>query len=473
MVLIKEKKGVGLHSSKNGSTKKFSIYDLKNYLQMPQIDKLSEDQKLAIEVVGRALPFRTNPYVVNELINWDNVPDDPMFVLTFPQKNMLKPHHFNRIASLLRQGADQATVDRTANQIRMELNPQPAGQLDHNVPTMDGEKLDGMQHKYRETILFFPSQGQTCHAYCSFCFRWPQFVGMDELKFATRKSELLVKYLRKNPQISDVLFTGGDPMIMTAKNLSAYIDTLLDAELPNLKTIRLGTKSLSYWPYKYLIGKEADEVLRLFDRVAKAGKHLAIMAHFNHPNELQTEAVAQAIERIRNTGAQIRTQSPILRHINDSAAAWATMWRKQVDLGLIPYYMFVVRDTGAQHYFGVPLVRAWRIYQDAYKRVSGICRTVRGPSMSAGPGKVQIMGISTVNDEKIITCRFLQGRNPDWVLKPFFAKYNPKAIWLDDLQPAFGEDQFFFEEELQQLYEEDRPSGQIDIANVFSPEEIA
>ena len=462
-----------MDTSKNGSSMKFSTYDLKNFRQIPQLDRLSEDQKFAIEVVGRVLPFRSNSYVVNELINWDNVPNDPMFVLTFPQKGMLKRHHFNRIASLLRQGADKGTVDMAANQIRIELNPQPAGQLDHNIPTLNGEKLDGMQHKYRETLLFFPSQGQTCHAYCSFCFRWPQFVGMDELKFATRESEALVKYLRKNRQVSDILFTGGDPMIMKAKNLSAYIDTLLDAELPDLKTIRIGTKSLSYWPYKYIIGKEADEVLRLFERVTKAGKHLAIMAHFNHPNELQTEAVAQAIQRIRNTGAQIRTQSPILRHINNSPTTWATMWRKQVELGLIPYYMFVVRDTGAQHYFGVPLVRAWRIYQDAYQRVSGICRTVRGPSMSAGPGKVQIMGLSTVNNQKVMTFQFLQGRNPDWVLRPFFAKYDSKAIWLDDLQPAFSEKQFFFEEELQQLYEQDQPSGQFEIADVFSPEEVA
>jgi L-lysine 2,3-aminomutase len=69
--------------------------------------------------------------------------------------------------------------------------------------------------------------------------------------------------------------------------------------------------------------------------------------------------VQQAIARIRDTGAEIRTQSPLLSHINDDPAVWAEMWREQVKVGCIPYYMFVVRDTGAQHYFGVPLVRAW------------------------------------------------------------------------------------------------------------------
>ena len=114
-------------------------------------------------------------------------------------------------------------------------------------------KLYGMQHKYKETTLFFPSQGQTCHAYCSFCFRWPQFVGMDEMKFAMKEGDELAQYVREHPEISDILFTGGDPMIMPAKIFSAYIDTLLDADLPNLKTIRIGTKALSYWPYKFCL----------------------------------------------------------------------------------------------------------------------------------------------------------------------------------------------------------------------------
>jgi L-lysine 2,3-aminomutase len=329
------------------------------------------------------------------------------------------------------------------------------------VPELNGQRLTGMQHKYRETVLFFPSQGQTCHAYCTYCFRWPQFVGLDELKFAMREVELLADYLRANPRASDVLFTGGDPMIMKARNLAAYIEPLLAEDLDSLHTIRIGTKALSYWPQRFLTDPDADAVLRLFDKVVASGKHLAIMAHFTHPQELRTEVMARAVARIRETGAQIRTQSPVLRHINDSGRAWAEMWRKQADLGMVPYYMFVVRDTGAQHYFGLPLVRAWRVFRDAYQRVSGICRTVRGPSMSADPGKVQVLGVTEVNGQKVISLRFLQGRDPDWVLKPFFARYDPEATWLDELKPAFGREQFFFEPGLERLYAAEAASGQL------------
>jgi hypothetical protein len=68
--------------------------------------------------------------------------------------------------------------------------------------------------------------------------------------------------------------------------------------------------------------------------------------------------------------------------------------------------------------------------------------------MSATPGKVHVAGIANLNDQKVIVLRFLQGRNPDWVQAPFFAKYDKNAIWLDDLQPAFTE-KFFFEDEMK------------------------
>ena len=423
----------------------YKSFALHNFRKIPQMEHLPEELKKEIEVVGSVLPFKANNYVVDELINWDNVPDDPIYTLTFPKREMLIPEHYRRIEKLIDEGASKMQIKEEANKIRAELNPHPAGQLEHNVPMIEGQKLTGMQHKYRETVLFFPSQGQTCHAYCTFCFRWPQFVGMDEWKFAMKETELLVKYLQEHPEVTDILFTGGDPMIMKNKIFSTYIDALLDADLPNLQTIRIGTKALAYWPYKFLTDDDAQETLHTFSKIVNRGINLAIMAHFNHPVEMSTDAVKEAIREIRKTGAQIRTQSPLMKHINDSAEIWAEMWREQVNQNCIPYYMFLARDTGAQHYFKVSLVDAWEIFRNAYQQVSGVCRTVRGPSMSADPGKVQILGVSEVNDEKVLSLRFLQGRNPDWIGKPFFAEYDEETFWLDELKPAFGEEKFFFE----------------------------
>ena len=434
-----------------GSSPSLRSYTLSNFRSLRQVEDLPEQMVSEMEVVGNVLPFKANNYVVEQLIDWDNIPDDPMFVLTFPQRGMLRPEHYAQMEAALKSGADKEEIARVANEIRLQLNPHPAGQMELNVPALkDGTKLYGMQHKYKETCLFFPSQSQTCHAYCSFCFRWPQFVGMDEMKFAMKEGEQLVQYVSEHPEITDVLFTGGDPMIMKARMFAKYADAIIESKLPNLKTIRIGTKALAYWPYKFLTDPDAEEMLDVFRRITDSGLHLAFMSHFNHINELSTDAVGAAIKRVRETGAQIRTQSPILAHINDDAQMWGRMWLKQVNMGCIPYYMFVVRDTGAQHYFGVPLVRAYEIFSRAYSSVSGLARTVRGPSMSATPGKVQVSGVATVRGQKMIVLRFLQGRNPDWAHTPFFAKYDEAAIWLDDLRPVEGS-RFFFEDELDQI----------------------
>ncbi|MFT6618671.1 MAG: L-lysine 2,3-aminomutase [Limisphaerales bacterium] len=215
--------------------------------------------------------------------------------------------------------------------------------------------------------------------------------------------------------------------------------------MPHIKTIRIGTKAISYWPYRFINDADATELLDLFRDITDAGLHLSVMAHVNHPNELQTEAAEIAIARIRETGAVIRTQSPLMRNINDDPDTWADMWRRQISLGMIPYYMFLARDTGAQNYFAMPLARAHEIYSTAVRQVSGLGRTVRGPSMSCTPGKVEIDGVTHIQGEKVFVLRMLQGRNPDWAYRPFFAKYDPNAIWLDDLRPAFGEDKFFFD----------------------------
>ena len=426
---------------------KMRFYNLRDIDTLPQLDKLSSDERFAMKVVANVLPFRANNYVVDELIDWDAVPDDPMFRLVFYHWDMLSPSQFESVADALRRELPAAELRERVERIRLEMNPHPSGQLTDNVPVLNEEPVPGVQHKYRETALVFPAKGQTCFSYCTFCFRWPQFVNMEGLKFSADSSRTFIDYLRGQPEVTDVLFTGGDPLIMNAAALAGHIDPLLEPEFDHLRTIRIGSKVLSFWPYRFLSDRDADDLLRLFERVVASGKHLALMGHFNHWQELGTAAVGDAVRRIQGTGAQIRVQAPLLRHINDSADVWARLWQEEVEQGMIPYYMFVERDTGPCAYFEVPLAEAWEIFRDAYSRVSGLGRTVRGPVMSAKPGKVQVDGVTRIAGEQVMQLSFLQGRNPDWVRRPFFAKFNPSATWLDDLEPAFGESRFFYEDE--------------------------
>jgi KamA family protein len=426
----------------------FKVYTQRDLDAIPQLARLDEAQRFEMKVVSAVLPFRVNQYVIDELIDWARVPEDPMFQLTFPQRDMLAPEHFARIAALIEGGADKDALHAAVDAVRHELNPHPADQMQMNMPVDDdGHRLDGMQHKYRETVLFFPSQGQTCHSYCTFCFRWAQFVGDKALRIAASEADALHAYLRAHPQVTDLLFTGGDPLVMKTTHLAAYLEPLLEPEFDHIQTIRIGTKALTFWPHRFLGADDADALIRVLGRLVEGGKHVAVMAHYNHWKELDTEAAQAAIRRVRASGAVIRAQGPLVAHINDDPDVWARMWTLQVKLGVVPYYMFVERDTGARNYFEVPLARAWEIYQQAIQQVSGLARTARGPSMSASPGKVEIQGVAEIAGEKVFVLRFIQGRNPDWVQRPFFAKYDAQATWLHHLKPAFGDEKWFWEDD--------------------------
>ena len=423
---------------------KYKLYSRKNIDQNLRLKNLPKELLTAIKTVSTVLPFRVNNYIIDELIDWNNIPHDPLYQLTFPQPEMLDKQDFEKMNELLMKKASEKDILAAARKIQMSMNPHPAGQMELNVPEESGKTINGMQHKYHETVLFFPSQGQTCHAYCTYCFRWAQFIGLESLKFASSDTGALGNYLQSHPEATDVLFTGGDPLFMRTKILRRYIEPLIKERPGNLTSIRIGTKVPAYWPYRFLTDNDADDLMRLFEQIVASGLHLSIMSHFSHHRELEIPVAQAAVKRILGTGAVVRCQAPIVRHINDDSKIWAKMWKIQVKIGAIPYYMFVERDTGPKNYFEIPLERTYRIFTKAYKKVSGLCRTVRGPSMSATPGKVMIDGIAEINGEKVFALKFIQARNPNWTNQIFFARFDKEACWLDDLKPAFGEKDFFF-----------------------------
>jgi L-lysine 2,3-aminomutase len=256
-----------------------------------------------------------------------------------------------------------------------------------------------MQHKYRETVLYFPSQSQTCHSYCTYCFRWAQFVGDADLRFAAPTPQKLITYLSEHPAVSDVLVTGGDLMVMSTPRLRNHLEPLLAVD--TLHTIRIDTKSVAYWPYRFVTDQDADDLLRLFEQVIASGRNLAV---------------------------------PMVARVNNDASTWSELWRTELAAGAVPYYMFVERDTGPHDYFKVPLVKAVEIFHTAYQTLPGLARTVRGPVMSTTPGKVTVDGVEETPQGRFFQLHMLQARNPALVGRPFRAHYNPSAAWLDALQ---------------------------------------
>lgn len=383
-------------------------------ISLQAVDKIAEKHPAIIphlddiRLSGLIFPFKASPYFVDELIDWsvgsEKVKDDPFYRLVFPTLDMLSTEHREKLVEA-KATNDPVLLMKVVAEIRSDLNPHPAGQKTLNAPKLQKEEdkgaedqpkpssaLTGVQHKYSETVLVFPAAAQTCHAYCTYCFRWAQFIGDDELRFAQKEANSLFEYLGEHPEVSDILMTGGDPMIMQTRSLKQYLEPLCDPDfLPHVTNVRIGTRSLTFWPQRFTTDKDADELIELLRRVREeGGRHLAIMAHLGHKRELSTDKVKAAIERIQKEAfCTIRSQSPVMRGINDDATVWAEKWKQEVQMGIIPYYMFMARDTGAQQFFDVPLEKAQRIYSDALRNCSGLIRTVRGPSMSCTPGTLR------------------------------------------------------------------------------------
>lgn len=455
----------GLHGmiGRNGMEHSSQPNERYRAISLQAVDKIADKHPEIIphlddiRLSGLIFPFKASPYFVDELIDWsvgsEKVKDDPFYRLVFPTLDMLSSQHRQKLVDA-KATQDPALLMQVVAEIRSDLNPHPAGQKTLNAPkagtSSDNDEkkeesisksLTGVQHKYSETVLVFPAAAQTCHAYCTYCFRWAQFIGDDELRFAQKEANSLFDYLADHPEVSDILMTGGDPMIMQTRSLKQYLEPLCDPTfLPHLQNVRIGTRSLTFWPQRFTTDKDADELIELMRRVREeGGRHLAIMAHLGHPRELSTQKVRHAITRIQTEAfATIRSQSPIMRGINDDASLWAEKWKVETQLGIIPYYMFLARDTGAQKFFEVPLTKAQRIYSDALRNCSGLIRTVRGPSMSCTPGKVEVTGVEEILGHKAFVLRFLQCRDEAWIGRPFFAKYDPKAVWFDDLEPLPG-----------------------------------
>jgi len=117
---------------------KYHVYARHNLDKIPHYGRLSKEQIQSIKIVSEVLPFKTNNYVINELIDWDNYLADPMYILNFPQKEMLKPSQFRALSTLLENNTNKADLAKYIEELRLNLNPHPAGQLEHNVPTLKG-----------------------------------------------------------------------------------------------------------------------------------------------------------------------------------------------------------------------------------------------------------------------------------------------------------------------------------------------
>lgn len=346
-----------------------------------KISELTPAEREAAAKVSEKFVFRTNDYY-QSLIDWDN-PDDPIRRLVIPDSQ--------------------------------EMNEW--GRLDASYEELY-TKVPGLEHKYADTALLLCND--VCGAYCRFCFRKRLF--MDQNDEVVRDVSRGIEYIRNHPEISNVLLTGGDPLIMSTSKLEPIIARL--REIPHVKIIRLGSKMPAFNPYRIT---NDPQLHAMFERYStpEAGR-IYVMCHFNHPVELTPEA-KQGLQCLQEHSAITVNQTPMIQGVNDDPRVLSELMNELSYLGVPPYYVFQCRPTEGNESYSVPVERAYGIFQESLRRMSGLAKRARF-SMSHVTGKIEVLGLT----ENRILLKYHRAANPRNTGKILMFRRNPEACWFDD-----------------------------------------
>ena len=275
-------------------------------------DRISEElvEDIAEGLRRAPMNIRITPYVFS-LIDWDNPREDPLRMQFLPLgSQMLEDHPFYL--------ADSLSEDEDA----------PVSML---------------THRYPDKVLFLPLT--TCPVYCSYCTR-SRIIGgsTDSVEKDTyganiARWEPAFNYMRKNPQIEDVVISGGDAFNLTAKQIAHIGESLLD--IPHIRRLRYATKGIAIMPMKITHDEKWMEAFLGVHKKAHAmGKQVVIHTHFSSPNEI-TKWTQEAMARLYSEHVLVRNQAVLQEGVNNSESAMISMARKLSYLNIQSYYVYI------------------------------------------------------------------------------------------------------------------------------------
>ncbi len=352
--------------------------------RIEQIPEIPPELAARLAPVVERYVFRANKYYL-QLIDWKD-PKDPIMQLIIPREEELRDW-----------GQLDASNEAAITPVR------------------------GVQHKYTDTVLLLCNE--VCGAYCRYCFRKRLF--MDENDEVTKDISEGLSYIANHPEVTNVLLTGGDPLLMSTRRLVEIFEALREFE--HVRIIRIGSKMPAFDPWRVLNDKELQAAFRKY---STPEQRIYLMAHFDHPRELTEPAIA-GINACIDNGVICVNQCPLIKGINDDAATLAELYATLSYIGCPAYYLFQGRPTAGNEPYEVPIVRGWHIFQEALRHGSGLARRARF-CMSHETGKVEILAV----DDAHIYLRYHQAKNPADLGRFFIRRRNDEAYWLDQLEPV-------------------------------------
>ncbi|KAK2610529.1 hypothetical protein N8I77_003952 [Diaporthe amygdali] len=282
---------------------------------------------LSTEMCPKSNFFRTAgvPYLLSR-INWEDPRNDPIFRQFIPMKSLLLPDH-------------------------------PKLELD-SLHEKGDEPVDGLVHRYPDKALFLAVS--VCPTYCAYCTRARAVGGNTECvtkqsyKPGRTRWDEIFTYIEANPQLQDIVVSGGDSFYIHPEHVRMIGDRLTN--IPHIRRFRFASKGLAVAPIRFLDTADdwTNALIEVSQKARDAGKAMALHTHFNHPNEFSwiTEVAAQ---RLNAANVTVRNQTVLLKGINDDYQTMSTLIRKLAYNNVTPYYVYICDMVQNSEHFRTPL----------------------------------------------------------------------------------------------------------------------
>jgi lysine 2,3-aminomutase len=301
-----------------------------------------EEEKQQLEKTTDHFPLAVTPYYLS-LIDKDNYRNDPIFKQSFADPR--------------------------------ELNIIPGDMKDPLAEDYDSP-VEGITHRYPDRVLFLVSN--ICAMYCRHCTR-KRKVGDKDVIPTQQQIIQGLDYIRRTPEIRDVLLSGGDPFMLA----DDYLDWILTElrKIPHVEIIRIGTRTPVVLPYR--ITDELTEMLK---------KHhpIWINTHFNHVREF-TRSSRAAVNKLVNAGIPVGNQSVLLAEVNDCPRIMKVLVHELVKNRIRPYYLYQCDLSEGLSHFRTPVGKGIEIIESLIGHTSGICVPTYVIDAPGGGGKIPVM----------------------------------------------------------------------------------
>jgi lysine 2,3-aminomutase len=250
------------------------------------------------------------------------------------------------------------------------------GMMEDSLAEDRHSPVPGLVHRYPDRVLMLVTT--QCASYCRYCTR-SRIVGDPAATFSRAEFEMQIEYLKRTPQVRDVLLSGGDPLTMAPKILEELLSRL--REIPHIEIIRIGSRVPVFMPQR--VTPELTSMLEKYHP-------LWMNIHVNHPNEI-TQELAEACDRLSRAGIPLGNQSVLLAGVNDCVHIQRKLVHDLVRIRVRPYYLYQCDLVEGAGHFRTPVAKGVEIIEGLRGHTSGYAVPTFVVDAPGGGGKIPVM----------------------------------------------------------------------------------